>query len=332
MQAIVMTAMGAPQVLQLQTLPTPSLQAETEMLVRLRAAGVNPVDTKIRQRGAYLENRLPAVLGCDGAGIVEAVGAAVRRFSTGDEVYFCQGGLGGLTGNYAEYAVVDERYAALKPRTLSFTAAAAAPLVLLTAWEALYDRARLSSGQRVLIHGGAGGVGHVAVQLAKLAGAEVCTTVSSETKADFVSQLGADYCVYYPRIDFVKAVLSWTGGLGVDVSLDLVGEPTLSQTFKATKVYGDVVTVLAPTAETDWPTARTRNLRFGYELMLTPQLQGLEEARRHQTRILEACARRIDAGQLKIHVDQVLPLAAAAEAHHQVEQGSGLGKVVLAIP
>lgn len=332
MQAMVMTAVGGPPVLHLQTLPAPSLQAETDMLVKLQAAGVNPVDAKIRQRGAYLDNRLPAILGCDGAGVVAAVGPAVRRFSVGDEVYFCNGGLGGLAGNYAEYAVVDERYAALKPCSLNFAAAAAAPLVLITAWEALYDRARLNSGQRVLIHGGAGGVGHVAVQLAKLAGADVCTTISSEAKADFVSKLGADYCIYYPRINFVDAVLGWTGGQGVDAALDLVGEPTLSQTFKATKVYGDVVTVLAPTAETDWSTARTRNLRFGYELMLTPQLCGLDEARRKQTRILEACARRIDAGQLKIHVDQVLPLTAAAEAHRLVEQGSGLGKVVLSIP
>ncbi|MEM8810780.1 MAG: zinc-dependent alcohol dehydrogenase family protein [Cyanobacteria bacterium P01_G01_bin.38] len=330
MKAVVMKAVGDASGLQVDAIAMLTLQTDTQIRVRLKAAGVNPVDTKIRRRGVFVDS-LPAVLGCDGAGIVEAVGASVRRFSVGDEVYFCSGGLGGLAGNYAEYAVVDERDVALKPTTLSFTEAAAAPLVMLTAWEALYDRARLAADQRVLIHGGAGGVGHVAVQLAKLAGAQVCTTVSSEEKANFVSQLGADHCIYYPRIDFVESVLTWTQGIGVDIALDLVGEPVLSATFKATKVYGDVVTVLSPTDQTDWKTARTRNLRFGYELMLTPQLLGLEDARRYQTKILEQCARRIDAGQLKIHVEKVFPLSAAAEAHRLVEQGNGVGKVVLEI-
>ncbi|NEP18309.1 MAG: zinc-binding dehydrogenase [Leptolyngbya sp. SIO4C1] len=331
MKAVVMTAAGDASVLTESAIALPELQQESDLLIRLKVAGVNPVDTKIRQRGPFVEAAGPTVLGCDGAGIVEAAGSGVRRFSVGDAVYFCSGGLGGPTGNYAEYVVVDERYVAAKPAPLSFVEAAAAPLVLITAWEALADRARLIAGQRLLIHGGAGGVGHVAIQLAKLVGASVCTTVSSEAKANFVSQLGADHCIYYPRIDFVAAVLNWTSGAGVDTALDLVGEPVLSRTFEAVKVYGDVVSVLSPTAETDWQVARSRNLRFGYELMLTPQLQHLEDARRYQTKILEQCARRIEAGQLKIHVDQVFPLAAAAEAHRQVEQISGLGKVVLEI-
>ncbi len=125
---------------------------------------------------------MPAILGCDGAGVVEVVGQAVRRFRPGDEVYFCNGGIGGHPGNYAEWAIVDEAFAARKPNSLSFAEAAAAPLVLITAWEALYDRAQLQAGQRALIHAGVGGVGHVAVQLAKLQGATVCTTVSTPEK------------------------------------------------------------------------------------------------------------------------------------------------------
>jgi NADPH2:quinone reductase len=186
MKAVLMTAAGEPEVLQLQEVPEPQIQNDTEILVRLQAAGVNPLDTKLRRRGTFYSDQMPAILGCDGAGVVEAVGANVQRFRVGDEVYFCGGGLGAKLGNYAEMAVVDEQFVAHKPTSLSFAEAAAAPLVLITAWEALYDRGRLEPGQRVLIHAGAGGVGHVAIQLAKLRGAEVCTTVSSQDKARLV--------------------------------------------------------------------------------------------------------------------------------------------------
>jgi len=149
-----------------------------------------------------------AALFTDGAGIVEAVGAAVQDFRPGDEVYFCSGGLGRAgTGNYAEYALIEADYLAHKPKSLSFAEAAAVPLVLITAWEALYDRARLQSGQSVLIHGGAGGVGHVAIQLAKLKGAKVYTTVGNSDKERLVRQLGADYPILYKQTDFVAAIL-----------------------------------------------------------------------------------------------------------------------------
>jgi NADPH2:quinone reductase len=179
MKAILMREPGGPEVLTETELPTPVVEQPTDLLVRLAAAGVNPIDTKIRARGPLLPDRLTAVPGCDGAGVVEAVGDGVRRFKPGDAVWFCHGGLGGPNGNYAEYIVVDEAVAQPKPRSLDFVHAAAAPLVLITAWEALYDRARLHEGQRVLIHAGAGGVGHVAIQLARLAGARVAATVSS---------------------------------------------------------------------------------------------------------------------------------------------------------
>ena len=138
MKGIVMTTAGSPDVLQLQDLPAPQIQQPREILVRLKAAGVNPIDTKLRSRGTFYPEEMPAILGCDGAGIVEAVGSEVRKFKPGDEVYFCHGGLGKKgTGNYAELAVVDERFVAAKPSSLSFAEAAAAPLVLITAWEAL---------------------------------------------------------------------------------------------------------------------------------------------------------------------------------------------------
>ncbi|MDX2214073.1 MAG: zinc-dependent alcohol dehydrogenase family protein [Oculatellaceae cyanobacterium bins.114] len=326
-----MTAPGHPDVLQLREVPEPTLQTPTDLLVRLKAAGINPIDTKLRKRGTFFPEQMPAILGCDGAGIVEAVGSGVKLFHIGQEVYFCHGGLGARGGNYAELAVVDERFVAHKPATLSFAEAAAAPLVLITAWEALHDRARLQPGQRVLVQAGAGGVGHVAVQLAKLAGAEVCTTVSDDEKATFVRSLGANRVILYRQTDVVQTVLDWTNGIGVDISFDTVGGEVLSQSFAATRVYGDVVTLLAPDAKTDWKLARDRNLRFSFELMLTPMLQGLVQAQQQQAEILQHCTRLIDQQQLKIHLSHTFPLAEAATAHRLLEAGSITGKIVLFI-
>lgn len=329
MKAVLMTAAGGPEVLQVQEVPTPQIQSDTELLIRLKAAGVNPVDTKVRQRGGFYPNAIPAILGCDGAGVVEAIGSAVQKFKVGDAVYFCNGGLGGPPGTYAEYALLDERFAALKPNSLNFAEAAAVPLVLITAWEALYDRGRLEAGRQILIQAGAGGVGHVAIQLAKLTGAQVCTTVSSAEKAGFVKALGADQVIDYTRSDVVKTVLDWTAGEGTDLTFDTVGGAILSQSFAATRVYGDVVTLLAPAADTDWKTARDRNLRVSYELMLTPMIQGLVTAQQDQAKILQQGARLIDQGQLKVHVQQALPLTDAATAHRLIEAGSMTGKLVL---
>ena len=332
MKAIVFETPGSPSVLKLQDIPAPTIQTETEVLVRLRAAGINPIDTKLRSRGTFYPEKTPHVLGCDGAGVVEAVGAAVQSFQVGDEVFFCNGGLGGSRGTYAEFAVVDQRFLAIKPAALSFAEAAAAPLVLITAWESLYDRGRLQAGQTVLIQAGAGGVGHVAVQLAKLQGAEVCTTVSSEEKANFVKQLGADSVILYKNTDVVDEVLTWTQGQGVDLAFDTVGGETFYQTIPAVKIYGDLVTILEPDpALGNLKTARMRNLRISLELMLTPMLQSLVEEQEQQAHILQQCARLCDRNLLKIHVSQTFPLEQAQAAHELLETGSVTGKLVLLI-
>ncbi|MEG3894487.1 MULTISPECIES: zinc-dependent alcohol dehydrogenase family protein [unclassified Microcoleus] len=332
MKAIVFETPGSPSVLRLQDIPAPTIQTETEVLVRLRAAGINPIDTKLRSRGTFYPEKIPHVLGCDGAGVVEAVGAAVQSFQVGDEVFFCNGGLGGSIGTYAEFAVVDERFLALKPAALSFAEAAAGPLVLITAWESLYDRGRLQAGQKVLIQAGAGGVGHVAVQLASLHGAEVCTTVSSEAKAEFIGQLGADLVILYKNTDVVDEVLTWTQGQGVDLAFDTVGGETFYQTIPAVKIYGDLVTILEPDpALGNLKTARIRNLRISLELMLTPMLEGLVEEQQQQAHILQQCARLCDRNLLKIHVSQTFPLEQAASAHELLETGSVTGKIVLLI-
>lgn len=334
MKAIAHFTPGSPEVLQLQDLPDPTIQKETDVLVKLRAAGVNPIDTKLRARGTFYPDRSPHVLGCDGAGVVEAVGAAVQRFQVGDEVFFCNGGLGGSIGTYAELAVVDERFLAHKPAALSFAEAAAAPLVLITAWESLYDRGQLRAGEvlskKVLIQAGAGGVGHVAIQLAKLQGAEVCTTVSTAEKAEFVKQLGADLVIFYKNTDVVDGVLTWTGGEGVDLAFDTVGGETFYKTIPAVKFYGDLVTILEPDpALGNLKTARMRNLRISLELMLTPMLEGLVSAQEHQADILQQCASLCDRNLLKIHVSQTFPLEQAQAAHELLEAGSVTGKIVL---
>lgn len=329
MKTIEIRETGGPSVLQQVERPRPEIASPDDVLVKLKAAGINPVDTKIRQGGPLTPDGFPAILGCDGAGVVEATGEAVTRFKPGDEVWFCWGGIGGPVGNYAEYILLDEQRVQAKPRAMSFVEAAAAPLVLLTAWESLHDRARLAAGQRVLIHGGAGGVGHVAIQLAKAAGARVCTTVSSPQKADFAHALGAEYCINYLEEDLVEAVMDWSEGQGVDVALDTVGPEVFRRTIPAMAHYGDLVTILDPGPDLDLKEARMRNLRISLELMLTPMLRDLPRARLHQGDILRHCAKLIDRGDLRVHVSETFALDQVQEAHKLIETGHVTGKLVL---
>jgi len=329
MKAILMTAIGGPDVLQAADIPEPALTTPAQIKVQLKAAGVNPVDTKLRSRGVFYPDALPAILGCDGAGVVTETGSGVTRFRPGDEVWFCHGGLGGAPGNYAEYTVLEQAEAEIKPPSLSFEQAAALPLVLITAWEALFDRARLQAGQSVLIHAGAGGVGHVAIQLAKSAGAIVATTVSNDEKAEYVTGLGADRVIRYRDADFVEDVLQWTGGDGVDVVLDSLGGETFQRSLGAAKVYGHVNTLLDPGTGVEWKEARNRNLSISFTLMLTPMLKNMTVARKHQNEILNRCSALIDAGQLVPLVSQAFALEDASKAHEMIEQGHMSGKIVL---
>jgi NADPH2:quinone reductase len=330
MQAIHMTATGpAAEVLQLVDVPEPEITTPTGIKVRLKAAGINPVDTKIRKNGVFFPAALPAIPGCDGAGTVMETGAGVTRFQPGDDVWFCHGGLGGAPGNYAEIAVLEESAAGAMPPTLSFEEAAALPLVLITAWEALFDRAGLAAGQTVLVHAGAGGVGHVAIQLAKTVGAQVATTVSTPEKAELVRQLGADHVILYQDSDVTEAIMEWTAGRGVDVVLDTVGGDTFRHSLDAASVYGHVVTLLDPGNDVNWKNARSRNLSISFTLMLTPMLQDLPEARRHQGEILHRCAELATVGKLRPLVSTTLPLAKAAQAHQLIEAGHVQGKIVL---
>ncbi len=331
MKAIVLTAPGGVECLQWQEIPAPELPSPHHACIRIHAAGLNPVDYKMRNRGGTRPESLPIVLGCDGAGIVEHVGEAVRHFQPGDEVYWMNGGIGGAEpGNYAEYTVVHEDYLARKPANWPMHEAAALPLAWITAWEALVDRAQLARGQTVLVIGGAGGVGHLAIQLAHELGARVAATVGSAAKAQFARALGAEHTILYNEENIAQSCAAWTDGQGVDIIFDTVGGEGFCQAFAAAKVYGKIVTLLeqACTAEAI-KQAKVKNLGIFYELMLTPMMQNLHAARVGQRHMLEAATQLAEAGKLRVHLSQALPLAQAVQAHLLLEQGHTQGKIVL---
>ncbi len=327
-----MTAAGSPDVLQLREVPKPDLPSSHHVRVKLAAAGINPLDTKLRTKPAYYPDKLPAILGCDGAGIVEEAGSAVTRFKTGDAVYFCNGGLGDEPGCYAEYTTLHEDYCAAKPANLSLQESAALPLVLITVWEALVERVKLQAGQTILIHAAAGGVGHIALQLAHHLGARIAVTVSDDKKVGLVHGLGAEKIIRYREQDFVQESLNWTNGLGVDVVFDTVGGDIFLRSLNAARVGGKIVSLLAtPLQLADVQLARLRNLSLCYELMLTPQVLKLHDERVRQRKILEQGAQLVEAGKLGVLVDRILPLEEAAQAHRLIECGGTIGKIVLTL-
>lgn len=241
MRAVVLEEFAGPLEVREIERPTPG---EGQVLVRVHASGVNPLDTKIRAgRAAHARVRPPAVLGMDLAGQVVETGAGVSGFTPGDEVYGLTGGVGDLQGSLAQFAAVDARLLARKPATLSMREAAALPLAVITAWEGLVDRAGVRAGQKVLVHGGAGGVGSVAVQIAAARGAEVFATASA-ARTPLVRRLGA-VPIDYTSVPVERYVAEHTGGAGFDIVFDTVGGPVLDASFEAVRTYtGHVVSAL----------------------------------------------------------------------------------------
>jgi NADPH2:quinone reductase len=213
MKAILMNTAGDAGVLQLKEISKPELPTAHHMRVKLVAAGLNPLDTKLRAKAVYYPDKLPAILGCDGAGIVEKTGSEVTRFKAGDAVYFCNGGIGDEPGNYAEYTTLHEEYCASPPANISLEDAAALPLAYLTTWEALVDRVNLQAGQTILIHAAAGGVGHLAVQFAHQLGARIAVTAGDIKKSGLAHAFGAEKLILYKEQDFVQETLNWTSEL-----------------------------------------------------------------------------------------------------------------------
>ncbi|MFH9333825.1 zinc-dependent alcohol dehydrogenase family protein [Streptomyces althioticus] len=324
MRAVVLEEFAGPLEVREIDRPTPG---EGQVLVRVHASGVNPLDTKIRAgRAAHARVQPPAVLGMDLAGQVVETGAGVSGLTPGDEVYGLTGGVGDLQGSLAQFAAVDARLLARKPATLSMREAAALPLAVITAWEGLVDRAGVRAGQKVLVHGGAGGVGSVAVQIATARGAEVFATASA-ARTPLVRRLGA-VPIDYTSVPVERYVAEHTGGAGFDIVFDTVGGPVLDASFEAVRSYtGHVVSALG------WGTHALAPLSFRAAtysgiFTLLPMLTG--RGREHHGEILREAAALVDEGKLRPLLDGTrYTLADVADAHRSVESGTADGKVVV---
>lgn len=299
-----------------------------EVLVRIKASGVNPLDLKIHAGQApHARQTLPAVLGIDLAGVVEAVGPGVSAFKRGDEVFGMTGGVGGLQGSLAEYAAVDADLLAEKPANLSMREAAALPLIFITAWEGLVDRAHVGAGQKVLIHGGAGGVGHIAVQIARAFGAEVFATGSAKNLA-FIAQLGATP-IDYETQTVEGYVAQRTQGRGFDIVFDTVGGATLDASFNAVRRFGHVVSALG------WGTHALAPLSFRAAtysgvFTLLPLLTAVGRA--HHGEILREATKLVEAGKIFPRLDpRHFTLSATDAAYAAQSDRTAAGKIVIDI-
>lgn len=326
MKALVLEAYNTP--FQLKEIKDP-VAGPGQVLVKIKASGVNPLDLKIMAgQAAHAQPRLPAILGIDLAGEVVACGEGVTRFKPGQHVYGMTGGVAGIPGSLAEYAAVDADLLALAPRTLSMREAAALPLIFITAWEAIVDQANVGAGHTVLIHGGAGGVGHIAVQLAKAKGATVFATVSPENE-DLMRHYGAVPIDYkkYPVEEYLR---SHTKDQGFDIVLDTVGGPVLDASFKAAKRYtGHVVSILGWGTHSLAPLS-FRSATYSGVFTLYPLISG--EGRAHHGEILTAATALIDEGKLTplLH-EHLYTLGEIADAYRSLQQGKTKGKIVVSM-
>lgn len=327
MKAVVIPRFGGPDVLEMQDIPKPEAE-DHHLLVRIQAAGINPVDSKIRSGKISPESDLPIVAGADAAGVIEAAGPmADERFRPGVAVFGCLG-LGKTGGACAEYGLLDDRVAAVKPDELSFADAASLPIVAITAWESLYDRADIQEGQIVVIHAGAGGVGSLGIQLAALREAIVVTTASRPEHIEFCKRLGADHVINYKETDFVEAVLDLTGGRGAPVIVDNVGGDTFRRSMDALAPGGQLVTIVER-GEVDAMPLFGLSATLHFEFMGAPAMRGHFPER--QGRILERVGQMVAAGKLRATVSKTLPFDAFREAHEQIDSGHTMGKIVLEI-
>lgn len=314
MKAMSIPRFGGPEVFEEREVPEPE-PGPGEVLVRVHAAAINPVDTKLREDGKWVGLEPPIVLGSDAAGVVEAVGPGVRSLEPGDEVYY-SGKLSRRIGSYGEYNVEDAALIARKPRSLSFAEAASLPLAGMTAWDAVIERPAVRAGETVLIHGGGGGVGTLAIQLARIAGAHVFTTCG-RYDFDLVEELGAARAIDYRDEDFVDVVNTDTRGEGVDVIVDTVGGDTLVRSMPALTRHGRMSTIIGITG--DLSKAYRRNPTIHMVMM------------EREARKLDAIRRLVDRGQLRPVIDSVRKLADVGQAHRDLAAGRIRGKIVLSV-
>jgi NADPH:quinone reductase-like Zn-dependent oxidoreductase len=308
MKAIVIHAYGGPEVLKYEDVPRPEPK-EDEILIRVVAASVNPVDVAIRsgKYADYFHTKLPLIPGMDAAGIVEKIGAKITKFKTGDPVYafFTLANEGG----YGQFVIAKENEASAKPKSLTYEEAAAVPAVGSTAWQALVETANLGSGQTVLIHGGSGGVGHCAIQIAKARGARVIATASTANEG-FLKKLGADQAIDYTTTKFEDVVKD------ADVVLDAVGQDTLTRSYGVVKKGGIIVSIAG---EPDDAALKERGIR-GASISAVPKASVLEEL----TKLIEA-------KKLTPVVSKTFSLTEAAKAQEAIATRHTRGKIVLKI-
>jgi len=322
-----LTRFGDNSIFEITEVPTPEVTSGY-VLIRVLATSVNPVDCKLRA-GSFppITPEFPAVLHGDVAGIVEKVGSGVTEFKVGDEVFGCAGGVKGEGGALAEFMLVDARLIAMKPKSLNMREAAALPLVSITAWEALFEKIKMTSGQKVLVHGGVGGVGHIAIQLAKWAGADVYATVSSSEKAELAKSLGAIEAINYRNESVQDYTNRITSGRGFDVVFDTVGGDNIDKSFSAVAQYGNVITIQAHSTH-DLSILHSKSASLHVVFMLLPLLCNIQRQRHGD--ILKRIAELVDKGALKPLVDlQQFSFENVGKAHALLESGKALGKVVI---
>ncbi|MGP7816267.1 zinc-dependent alcohol dehydrogenase family protein [Niallia sp. 01092] len=298
------------------------------VLIKVAATSVNPIDTKVRS-GAVpaAAPELPAIIHGDVAGIVEAVGEGITDFKVGDEVFGCAGGFRGTGGALAQYMLADAALLAHKPKNISMEEAAAIPLVAITAWEAIFEKGKLAAGQDILIHGATGGVGHIAIQLAKWAGAKVYTTASSPKKMELAKELGADAAINYKEQSVQEYVEQYTNGKGFSVVFDTVGGKNLDYSFEAAAINGTVLAIAARSTH-DLSPLHSKGLSLHVEFMLLKILN--KEKRKDHGAALTKIATIIEEGKLRPLIDKkVFTFDNVSEAHDYLQSGKAIGKIIL---
>ncbi len=326
MKAMLLNAYGDNAVFETAEVIRPEVKAG-HVLVKIAASSVNTVDTMIRRmgRGLPLSPDTPAILGMDFAGTIEAVGDGVKDYSIGDEIYGCAGGLADLPGTLAEYIVADSNLIAHKPQNLSMREAAALPLVAITAYEGLI-RAGIKQSQKVLVHGGSGGVGHVALQLAKHFGAEVYATGGGEKQMALIEQLGAT-AINYKTETVEQYVSKQTNGAGFDLVFDSVGGANMANSFEAAALNGQIASTVA-LCELDLSVAHFKGLSLHVVFMLIPMLHNFK--REKHAEILRKLTEIVESGGLNPVLDEKrFSLGEVGQAHARLESGQATGKVVV---
>ena len=327
MKAMVIRSYGGPEVFEIADVKQPEVQPGY-VLVKVAASSINPIETKIRSGLVpAITPSFPAILNADFSGEIVALGDNVTQWNIGDEVFGCAGGVGPLQGALADYMLVDSHLIAKKPTNIDHATAALFPLVSITAWEALREKVHIKTGDKVLIHGVAGGVGHIALQLAKQQGAIVYGTVRSQKQGNFAKELGVDAVIFSETESVEEYVSKYTDGKGFDVVLDPVGGNNLTNSFKAVKLNGSVCTTNGRVT-LDLGIMHAKAISLHAIFMLIPMVHDIERER-HGI-ILKNISSMIENNQLRINKDErQFSFHEVGEAHHYLESGKSFGKISL---